>query len=227
MQDGQSSNPSSLRRTNLHLVVSSFAALAGVAIAGYQTFFATPSDPKPVSLVVSLEPQKTDSIEPGSTIVKSDVPVLATRAVDLAQGAEIGAAMKDGSAGRYAFSSLFDGAPDTFVAIAPPDQDLTIQVMFQGGAAHEVTAIEYQPPAGVDLARMAGSVDVTVLPETTAGASGLQVFSFDLPQSEESRSFPIPGRIRATGVILNVKPRSGSDQSFVGDFRVLSETVSP
>ena len=64
MQDGQSSNPSSLRRTNLHLVVSSFAALAGVVIAGYQTFFAHPFDPKPVKGVSTADPEYLAAIAP-------------------------------------------------------------------------------------------------------------------------------------------------------------------
>jgi hypothetical protein len=161
------------------------------------------------------------------TVSKSDAPAIETTTVDLAQGARITSALKEGAEERYALANLFDGAPDTFVAITPPDEELGIQVAFPGGEAREVTAIDYLPPDGVDPANMAASVDVTVMPEASASGAGLQVLSFSLPQSTEPASFAIPGRLRGTGVILLVKPNPGAAKSYVGDFRVLSETAAP
>lgn len=227
MRDVQSSRPSTARLGTFHIVVSSVAAIAGVALAAYQVFMPPPAAQAPVNVVVSLDPQKSDSGAADMTIAKSDAPVIETTSVDLTKGARITSAMKDGAEGRYAIASLFDGAEDTFVAITPPEEELSIQIAFPDGQTHEVTAIDYHPPVGVDPASMAASVDVTVMPEASVSGAGLQVFSFSLPRSGEPQSFAIPGRVRGTGVILLVKPNPGVEKSYVGDFRVLSETVAP
>ena len=57
MQGVRSSKPSSVKLTNFHILVSSLAAIAGVAIAVYQTFLAQPAPQQPVNVVVSLDPQ--------------------------------------------------------------------------------------------------------------------------------------------------------------------------
>ena len=154
--------------------------------------------PQPVNVVVALDQQKADAGLPNSIIEKSDpVPALATKSINLAQDASFAAALKDDTADRYSFSSLFDGQDDTFLAITQADQELNILVTFKDGAAHNVTALEYTPPAGVDPTRMAASVDVMILPEGQLEASGRPVISFSLPQSSESRTFAIPGGRKA------------------------------
>lgn len=227
MRDGQSSKPSQARLGTFHILASSLAAIAGVVLAAYQIFMPQQAAQAPVNVVVSLEPPKDAPGVADTTILKSDAPSVETATIDLAQGARISSVMKDDGEERYTLAKLFDGAEDTFVAIAPPDQELGIQIDFPGGEAHEVTAIDYRPPEGVDPASMAASLDVTVMPEASSGGSGLQVFSFSLPQSAEPVSFALPGQVRGTGVILLVKPSPGVPKSYVGDFRVLSETVAP
>ena len=135
-------------------------------------------------------------------MTKTDAPALATETVNLAEGASFAAALKDGSENRYSFAQpvrrrrTTPSSPST-----PPDQELNILVLFKGDAAHEVTALEYMPPAGVDPASMATSVDVMVLPEGELGASGRPVMSFSLPQSTETRTFAIPGRRGGQGPV--------------------------
>ena len=227
MQDVRSSKPNSVKLTNFHIVISSLAAIAGVALAAYQTFLIQPPAQQPLNVVVSLDPQKADSQGAGETVAKSDSPPLLTESVDLSQGAVFSAALKDGSETRYSFSSLFDGASDTFLAISPPDEELNILVMFKDNAAHEVTALEYVPPAGVDPSAMATTVDVMVLPEGRLEASGRPVISFSLPQTTETRTFAIPGREAGQGMWLRVAGKPGAGKSYVGDFRILSERVAP
>jgi hypothetical protein len=210
-----------VKLTNFHIVITSLAAVAGVAIAGYQAFAPQPSAQQPVNVVVSLD-QPADE-----TVTKTDAPALMTEAVNLAQDASFSAALKDGSEDRYSFASLFDGEGDTFLAIEPPDQELNILVLFSGGAAREVTALEYIPPVGVDPQNMAATVDVIVLPEGQLEASGRPVISFSLPQSTETRTFAIPGRAEGKGLWLRVAAAPGQEKSFVGDFKVLSERVAP
>lgn len=211
-----------MKLTNFHIVVSSLAAIAGVAIAGYQAFAPRPAAQQPVNVVVALDEQKADE-----TVAKTDAPALMTETVDLAQGASFTAALKDGSENRYNFASLFDGASDTFLAIEAPDQELNILVLFPGAIARDVTALEYMPPAGVDPQAMAATVDVIVLPEGQLEASGRPVISFSLPQSNETRTFAIPGRAEGKGLWLRVAAAPGQEKSYVGDFRVLSERVAP
>lgn len=227
MRDVPSSKPNSVKLTNFHIVISSLAAIAGVGLAAYQTFLPQPVAQAPVNVVVSVDPQKADAVIPNETVTKSDAPKLATTTANLAEGASFGAALKDGSENRYGFASLFDGHDDTFLAIAPPDSELNILVLFKGDAAQQVTALEYQPPAGVDPAAMAKSVDVMVLPEGELGASGRPVMTFDLPQSTEARTFAIPGGETGKGLWLRVVGAPGAPKSYVGDFRILSEQVAP
>jgi hypothetical protein len=213
-----------VKLTNFHILVSSLAAIAGVAITVYQTFLVQPAVQQPVNVVVSLDPQTPDA---GETVAKSDPPSLQTEALNLAQGASFNAALKDGSENRYSFASLFDDADDTFLAITPPDEELNILVMFSGGQSREVTALEYTPPAGVDPTTMATTLDVMVLPEGRLEASGRTVISFSLPQSPETRTFAIPGREQGRGLWLRVAGKPGSGKSYVGDFRILSEHLAP
>lgn len=227
MRDVPSSKPSSVKLTNFHIVISSLAAIAGVGLAAYQTFQPQPSAQPPVNVVVTVDPQKADAVVPNETIAKTDAPKLATQTVNLAEGASFSAALKDGSEGRYSFASLFDGGDDTFLAIAPPDRELNVLVLFKGNTAEQVTALEYTPPAGVDPATMAKSVDVMVLPEGEIGATGRPVMSFDLPQSSQSRTFAIPGGEAGKGLWLRIVAAPGAGKSYVGDFQILSEQVAP
>ena len=150
-----------------------------------------------------------------------------TETLNLAANASFSAALKDGSENRYSFATLFDGASDTFLAIEAPDEELNILVLFDGGAARAVTALEYVPPAGVDPQAMATTVDVIVLPEGQLEASGRPVISFSLPQSAETRTFAIPGRAEGKGLWLRVAAAPGAQKSYVGDFRILSEGIAP
>jgi hypothetical protein len=211
-----------VKLTNFHIVATSLAAVAGVAIAGYQAFMPQPAQQQPVNVVVTVDPQAAEE-----SVAKTDSPALMTESVNLAEGASFAAALKDGSDARYSFASLFDGANDTFLAIADPDTELNILVLFRDSVAREVTALEYIPPAGVDPARMAASLDVMVLPEGQLEASGRPVISFSLPQSAETRTFAIPGRATGKGLWLRITAAPGKPKSYVGDFRVLSERVAP
>jgi hypothetical protein len=226
MQDVQSSKPNAVKLSSFHIVISSLAAIAGVGIAGYQAFTPQPAAQQPVNVVVTLDQQKADQVTPDETIAKSDSPTLRTETVNLAEGASFAAALKDGSDSRYGFASLFDGAEDTFLSIKQPDEDLNILVLFSGNQTRDVTALEYAPPSGVDPQNMATTVDVMVLPEGQLEASGRPVISFSLPQSPETRTFAIPGRAEGKGLWLRVAGTPGKD-SYVGDFKILSERVAP
>jgi hypothetical protein len=228
MQDARSSKPNAVKLSNFHIVISSVAAIAGVAIAAYQTFLPGTVSQNPVNVVVALEPPKAVAALPDEVVEKQDaVPAIATESVDLGREASFTAALKDGSENRYSFSNLFDGQEDTFLAITRPDEELNILVTFKGSSSRPVTAIEYIPPVGVDPKTLATTVDIIVLPDGQLEASGRPVISFSLPQSSESHIYAIPGRAEGKGLWLRVSGNSAAEKSFVGDFRILSEGLAP
>ena len=135
MRDVASSKPSSVKLTNFHIIISSLAAIAGVGLAAYQTFLTHPAAQAPVNVVVSVDPQKADSVVSNETVAKTDVPALATNTVNLADGASFTAALKDGSetlpfagpgsaaaaqAAAQAASAVSAGTADVTVKPAPP-----------------------------------------------------------------------------------------------------------
>lgn len=216
-----------MRLTNFHIVVSSFAAIAGVAIAGYQAFAPSPATQPPLNVMVALDDKK-DTTPANLVVEKQDVvPALATEAIELGEDATVAAALKDGSDQRYDLVSLFDGQPGTFLTIAPPDTELNVLVTFRGSQPRPVTAIAYTPPPGSDPSKLAATVDVMVLPEGQIGAAGRPVMSFSLQQSLEPQTFPIPGRAEGRGLWLRVAGAEGAENSVVGDFRILSERLAP
>ncbi len=217
-----------MRLSNFHLVVSSFAAVAGVALAVYQTLSpAGAPPPQPVAVTVAVEPpQSVAAEEPAAA--KSDPEVtIATAALDLAHGASFTAALNDGSDKRYVFADLFDGRPETFLVFGPPDRELNILVNFNRQTAQPVTALEYAPPPGASRDRLATTVDVMVLPEGQMEATGRPVMNFSLQTSQGSQTFAIPGNASGKGLWLRIAGRQGAETVAVGDFHVLREQVAP
>ena len=114
-----------MKFSNFHLAVSSFAAVAGVALAAYQTLGTASAPPQPVTVTLAVDPVST----PDPAVFKSDQEVtIATAALDLAHGASFTAALNDGSEKRYVFADLFDGKPETFLVFGAPDREINILV---------------------------------------------------------------------------------------------------
>ena len=224
MRDGQFSKPEPMKLNNLHIVVSSFAALAGVTIAAYQAFGPNHEAAPPLQVTVALDqPAAVDE-----AAIKSDGgPLLATDALALEKGALFTAALKDDSAERYDFAALFDGAADTGVVIRPPDTELNILVSFNLPTSQPVTAIRYTPPVGADPATLATNLDVMILPEGQLEASGRPVMSYTLQQSNDSQTFAIPGHTAGKAVWLRISGGPEGKPVKVGDFSILREQLAP
>jgi hypothetical protein len=203
--------------------LSSLVGVAGVAIAGYQALWPQPAQREAINVTVALDPPVA-----ATTVEKSDAAaMIAVEEIDLARGASISAALKDGTEGRYDFAALVDGRPETYLTLAPPDSELNVLVTFSGLGAQDVTAISYAPPAGIDPAKLASVLDVAVLPEGEMGAAGRPVYTFALQTSPGSQTFAIPGRASGRGVWLRVAGPPGSSDLAVGDFRIVRETIAP
>jgi hypothetical protein len=216
MPGHQSSNPKPTRFTNAHMVATSFAAVAGVAIAAYQTLMpgSAPS-PAPVQVTLAVE----------SLVEKVDIPVAKGDAVqsgpfDIGQGAQFSAALKDGAEQRYRLSELFDGKPETSLSIVAPDRELNVLVSFAGDLAQPVNLIEYIPPTG-NLAIAATQLDVMVLPEGLMDTTGRPIQSFTLQTTQGKQSFDIPGHAMGKGVWLRIAGPADVASIAIGDFRIL------
>lgn len=216
MPGHQSSNPKPTRFTNAHMVATSFAAVAGVAIAAYQTLMPglAPS-PAPVQVTLAVE----------SPVEKVDIPVAKGDAVqsgpfDIGQGAQFSAALKDGAEQRYRLSELFDGKPETSLSIAAPDRELNVLVSFAGDLAQPVNLIEYIPPTG-NFAIAANQLDVMVLPEGLMDTTGRPIQSFTLQTTQGKQSFAIPGHAMGKGVWLRIAGPADVASIAIGDFRIL------
>lgn len=210
-----SSNHKSSKFTGVHLVATSFAAIAGVAIAAYQTLMPGAAPQQPVQVTVVQSP-----------VVEAEVPVstktdaLAAVPYDLGQGAQFSAALKDGSEQRYNFIELFDSKPETSLAISTPDHEINVLVRFAGDAAQPVTAIEYVPPPQSEGAA-ATVLDVMVLPEPLLETAGNAIQSFSLQTTPGKQTFAIPADAQGKALWLRIAGPTDEPNIAVGDFRIL------
>jgi hypothetical protein len=203
----QSSRPNT-KLGNFNIIVSSFAALAGVGLAGYQVLApSTPQQPAPVQVTVAIDPAKV--AEPQETV---EAPVMKSDAEASVIATTFSAALKDGSELRYRFADLFDGNPETYLTVTAPDTEINVLVTFGNGMG-QVSEIEYMPPAGVDPARLATIADLMVLPDGAMGAAGRPVTSFKLPIDGGRTSFALAAPEQGKGLWLRV---AGGE--VIGDF---------
>jgi hypothetical protein len=215
MPGAPSSRDKSSKLSSAHIVISSFAALAGVAIAGWQALGpANAPAPAPVNVTVTVDPAATTpppSAEPPAA-PKGDAEAGAALAGEVTYSA----ALNDGSDQRYHFADLFDGRPETALALAAPDREINVMVTFPAGSTPTITGFEYEPPANADPASLATTADVMVLPEGQIGAAGRPVASFTLPTTAGRQSFALPAPESGKGLWLRV-----AGGSLVGDFRIV------
>lgn len=211
-----SSNPKPTRFTNAHMVATSFAAIAGVAIAIYQTLMpgAAPTQ-APVQVTLAVE----------SPAAKAEVPVKKGDAVqsgpfDIGQGAQFSAALKDGAEQRYRLAELFDGKSETSLSIAAPDRELNVLVSFAEDTAQPVNLIEYIPPSDYSVAA-ATQLDVMVLPEGQMDTTGRPIQSFTLQTTPGKQSFALPDHAMGKGVWLRIAGPANAESIAIGDFKIL------
>jgi hypothetical protein len=211
-----SSDPKPARFSNAHMVATTFAAVAGVAIAAYQSLLPSAAPPQqPVQVTLAVE----------SLAAKIDIPVAKGDAVrsgpfDIGQGAQFSAALKDGAEQRYRLAELFDGKSETSLSMTAPDRELNVLVTFAGDAAQPVNLIEYVPPSGNSDAA-ATQLDVMVLPEGLMDTSGRPIQSFTLQTTPGRQSFALPDHAMGKGVWLRIAGPADASSIAIGDFRIL------
>jgi hypothetical protein len=212
-----SSSPKPSRFTNVHTLATSFAALAGVAIAGYQALgpgHNAPPAAAPVQVTLAVQPgtPKVDQV------VAEKGDALGATSGSLAQGALFVAALKDGSDQRYRFSDLFDNDPATRLSITKPDHEVNVLVSFAGSVAQSVSTIDYEPPA--NAATAATQLDVMVLPDGQMSAAGQPIQSYTLQTTPGKQSFIIPDKAMGKALWLRVAGPDDADSVAVGEFTI-------
>lgn len=237
MRDAPTSDKTS-RFSNIHLVISAFAAIAGVVFAAIQTL-SPGSGPAPINVTLAVEPQgkpkpeaagvelaKTNEAGAVNIAAKGDGDALLAPAhIDAAafdlSNSKVVAALKDGSDTRYRFRDLFDGRPETYLTYGGADHEINMLVDL--GGTRSVAGIEYAPPVVADGRARASTLDVMVLPEG-AEASGRQVMSFALQTAAGRQTFALPAKSTGKYIWLRVAGPDGASEVSVGDFRVLRDT---
>jgi len=227
-----------MKLNNAHLVISAFAALAGVLFAAIQTFGSGGSPTQPLTVTLAVDPARVAKPDQANqVVVKSQdadsinaavkgnggllQPAAAStgKAIDLASSGRFLAALKDNSAERYVFRDMFDGRPETSITIDPPDSEINVLVEFGTQSAIALSEIDYTPPPSIPGLAGATTLDVMVLPEGAVGANGGQVFSYVLQTEPGRQTFSLPADSRGKGLWLRIGG-PGSEKLAVGDFRI-------
>lgn len=223
MQERQySGHKQQSRFSGMHVLATSFAAVAGVAIAAYQAFNHS-SDapaPTPVQVTVAVDPQKVAAPQGNTDIAKGDpAGTVMQQGINLAQGAALTAALNDGSEQRYKFVEMFDGNPQTAFSIHDPDTEVNVLLSFAGGA-QSVRQIEYDPPSSND-GTAATQLDVMVLPEGQLNGAGSAIQSFTLQTTPGKQTLDLPGAAIGKALWLRIAGAAGQKAIQVGEFKIL------
>lgn len=225
MQERQySGHKQTSRFSGIHVLATSFAAVAGVAIAAYQAINhkSEAPPPTPVQVTVAVDPAKVAAAgtTAGADVNKGDpAGSVAIDGTNIAQGAGLSAALNDGSEQRYKFADMFDGNPQTAFSIHDPDSEVNVLMSFAGGA-QPVRQIEYMPPASND-GTAATQLDVMVLPEGQMNGTGSAIQSFTLQTTPGKQLLDLPGSVAGKALWLRIAGPGGQKVSPVGEFRIL------
>lgn len=214
MRDEPSSRPSG-GLSGLHLLATSFAAVAGVGLAAWQIFSPQPAkETPPVQVTVAVEPAR-----PASPVVEPAKADASMSAADLAAEAHLSAALNDGADQRYALASLFDGKAETSLTLAGDDRELNVLVSFAGGQSAAIRGLEYVPPPGTGT--RATAVDMAILPAGKLEATGLPIHSFTLPAGE-AQTFTLPAAETGKAVWLRISSDAPAASLAIGDFKLVA-----
>ncbi|CAN5180638.1 hypothetical protein BH10PSE7_BH10PSE7_11800 [soil metagenome] len=227
------------RLSTFNIVVTAFAAVAGVVFAAIQTFSTSNSSLAPISVTLALDPQKSpgagaefgknqgllteDAVNlPSKTdgIIPASLPAGALIPLELGPGTSFTSALKSGDEGKYLYRDLFDGRSETFLTIEGPENEINLLVGFPTQSPRIIGGIEYTPPRDAGGLPLASILDITVLPEGQLGA-GQPIMSFALQTANGSQTFALPEGSAGKGLWLRIAGPQGVEKIAVGDFKIL------
>jgi hypothetical protein len=231
-------HPKAGRLSTFNIVITAFAALAGVIIAAIQTFSPSTSSVAPINVTLALDPQQASgagaefgknqglaTVDAVNLPAKSDGVIPASASgplipLELGPGTSFVSALKTGDEGKYLYRDLFDGRGETFLTIEAPENEINLLIGFPTQSPRMIGGIEYTPPRDAGGLPLASILDVTVLPEGQLGA-GQPIMSFALQTADGSQTFALPEGSAGKGLWLRVAGPQGVEKIAVGDFKIL------
>jgi hypothetical protein len=194
--------------TTFNGVVAAFAAIAGIAFTGWQTF-GPPSAPTPINVTVAAPaPLANETVAAKADVVETTISPVS-----------FSDALNEGKEKKYVFKNIFDGVPSTYLVIEPTDTEINVLASFD--YPRVITGFVYTPPQGSN-ARLATSFDVMILPEGRMEPTGRPVMTFDLQTSPGSQTFTLPSSERGKSILLHVPHQLFAEFTAVGDFKIIT-----
>lgn len=224
-----------MRVKNIHVVISAICAIAGVLIAGIQTFGR--SDTVPVEVKVELNPaeKNTDKDRPAARVngdVKSNnAPEIRANVTEILQSEPAGFAVasldrakflpatRQDTTAMFTLSSLFDNDPATYLKLSPPETEIDFIVEFPFLQPVMISGIQID--AGELEAFAPAKLEITVLPSGSMEGSGRAVASFDIRPGGGVQKFMFPA-VEGKGAWIRIAARSTAEETIVGDLQLLS-----
>jgi hypothetical protein len=216
-----------MRLKNVHIAISSLCALAGVIIAGVQTFRSTDTQPaqahqdagQTASMSVNGEgktagpPQARANV---TEVTPSEPPGLVVASLDRAR---ITAATRMDTPSKYRISELFDGNPATYVKLEGGEGDIDFIVEFPFTQSVTVTGVEID--LGDPGPSIPATLEIMVLPDGSMAGSGRPVTSIALDERGGVQKFSLPPEA-GKAAWIRVAGHPGQAETIIGDIKLLS-----
>jgi hypothetical protein len=217
-----------VRLKNIHIAISSLCAIAGVMIAGWQTFRSVdaPSAPRLPETTAALSTTSVNSAGKSSgpeasppnvtEVTPTEPPGLAMASLDRAR---IAPATRPDTPARYRIADLFDGNPATYVRLSEGDTDIDFILEFPFSEAVTVSGIEID--TGDSTASAPGTLEVMILPDGSMAGGGREVTSLALSGDAGSQKFALPPEA-GRAAWLRIAARPGQAQTIIGDIKLIA-----
>lgn len=216
-----------MRLRNIHVVITSLCAVAGVIFAGVQTFRSsdipsaqarpeiTGSTSKPV--IGDFNSGASTQTKPNVTeVTPTEPPGLAIASLDRAR---ILPGTRPEVPDRYPVAALFDGNPSTTVTLTGGDSDVDFIVELPLAEAVSVTGITID--GGDNAAVAPATLEVMVLPEGSMAGGGREVTSLALSPEGGKQKFSLPPEA-GKAVWIRVAGKAGQTTTTIGDITLMT-----
>ena len=216
-----------MRLKNVHIAISTLCALAGVIIAGVQTFRSSDTQPAEVhpdtsqtaSISVNGEGKSAGPSEARVNVTEmtpTEPPGLVVASLDRAR---FTAATRMDTPSKYRISELFDGNPSTYVKLLEGEGDIDFIVEFPFSQSVTVTGVEID--LGDPGPSLPATLEIMVLPDGSMAGSGRPVTSIALDERGGVQKFALPPEA-GKAAWIRVAGRPGQVETIIGDIKLLS-----
>jgi hypothetical protein len=216
-----------MRLKNVHIAISSLCALAGVIIAGVQTFRSTDTQPaqaqqdanQTTGISVNGEGKTAGPSQARANVTEvtpSEPPGLVVASLDRAR---ITAATRMDTPSKYRISELFDGNPATYLKLQDGEGDIDFIVEFPFTQSVTVTGVEID--LGDPGPSLPATLEIMVLPDGSMAGSGRPVTSIALDERGGVQKFSLPPEA-GKAAWIRVAGHPGQAETIIGDIKLLS-----